>query len=61
MITSFLWESKSSIAAKKAGLIYAGFGHWKNSRGHIVAQTIKGELKFLDPSDSRKQDRKAHV
>jgi hypothetical protein len=55
MITSFLWESKSSIAAKKAGLIYTGHGYWKNSRGHTVAQTVKGELIFLSGTDSRKQ------
>ena len=42
---SFLTESEASDQAKKMGLIYAGYGRWKDPRtGKIVAKTIDGKL-----------------
>jgi len=55
LIKKVIKESKASDEAHKKGLESAGFGHWKDKSGKIVATTSDDKLVFNKNKDDKKE------
>lgn len=50
-------ETQASIQAKRMGLIGNGHGDWYDSKGKLVAKTVKGQLKVFSGKPSQKKEK----
>lgn len=52
-LSDFLIESEASDKAHQMGLVYAGYGVWKDKTGRKVAKTVNGKLVFFNNNQQR--------
>jgi hypothetical protein len=50
-------ETQASSQAKRMGLVGNGHGDWYDSKGKLVAKTVKGQLKVFSGKASQKKDK----
>lgn len=54
-------ETQASIQAKRMGLTGNGHGDWYDSKGKLVAKTVKGQLKVFSGKASQKKEKDENV
>jgi len=55
-LSQILLESEAADQAHKLGLVYGGFGKWRDKSGQTVAKTVGGKLVKVDGSAPQKSN-----